>query len=226
MSIELDIVVWQTLSGHHADFSIGNERARRYDHGFTPIAGFQNQKKPDLDELQRYCEPGENLFVAGWSGDPPTSWNINFEVIMNRMVWAGPPPRYAAGVEAAIPLQMHHAEQALELATLTNPGPFGIRTIELGSYVGIFEGDKLIAMAGERLHAGNFKEVSGICTHPDYRGNGLAKKLTQKVIQQQMSRGETPFLHVMQTNREALELYTQMGFELYCESFLRTISLN
>ena len=30
----------------------------------------------------------------------------------------------------------------------TNPGPFGIRTIELGEYFGVFDGAQLVAMAG------------------------------------------------------------------------------
>ena len=31
------------------------------------------------------------------------------------------------------------------------PGPFSVRTIDLGGYVGVFDGDRLVAMAGQRL---------------------------------------------------------------------------
>ena len=100
----------------------------------------------------------------------------------------------------------------MELARLTNPGPFGPRTPELGEYFGYFEGGQLIAMAGERMCAGDLHEVSGICTHPDFQGRGLARKLTLKLVRRQLQRGKTPFLHVMSHNTAARGLYEKMGF--------------
>jgi ribosomal protein S18 acetylase RimI-like enzyme len=116
------------------------------------------------------------------------------------------------------------AAKALELAILTNPGPFGLRTIELGEYFGIFEGERLVAMAGERMHAGEFREVSGICTHPDHQGRGYAGRLTAKVLQRQLARGQVPFLHVMSANTGARALYEKMGFRLYRETVVRVIA--
>jgi predicted GNAT family acetyltransferase len=62
------------------------------------------------------------------------------------------------------------------------------------------------------------------CTHPDYRGRGLASRLTSKLIRRQMQRGETPFLYVMGDNPGAHRLYQKMGFSDYCETTLRMIS--
>ena len=124
----------------------------------------------------------------------------------------------------AVALGPEHAAEALELALLTNPGPFGPRTIELGDYFGCFEDGRLAAMAGERMHAGEYREVSGICTHPDFRGRGLARRLSLKLIRRQLQRNEIPFLHVMADNTAALRLYREMGFGVYCETTLRIIS--
>ena len=89
----------------------------------------------------------------------------------------------------------------LALALLTKPGPFGPRTIELGEYFGYFDdGDRLIAMAGERMAAAGLHEISGVCTHPEHQGRGLARRLMLKLIRRQLLRGETPFLHVMRAN--------------------------
>ncbi len=55
--------------------------------------------------------------------------------------------------------------------------------------------------------AGDLHEISGICTHPDFQGRGLAKKLTLKLVQRQLRRGKTPFLHVMADNAPARALY-------------------
>jgi predicted GNAT family acetyltransferase len=114
--------------------------------------------------------------------------------------------------------------QALALAKLTNPGPFGIRTPELGEYFGYFEGDRLIAMAGERFCAGDLQEVSGICTHPEAQGRGLARRLTELVVRRELARGETPFLHVVSTNAKAIALYERIGFTIAREVPVRIVS--
>jgi predicted GNAT family acetyltransferase len=123
----------------------------------------------------------------------------------------------------AVLLRPEHAVQAVELARLTNPGPFGIRTPELGEYFGYFDRGRLIAMAGERLCIGDLHEVSGICTHPDFQGRGLAKKLTLKLVHRQLQRGKTPFLHVMSHNTPARALYEKLGFRIYLETVVRVV---
>jgi predicted GNAT family acetyltransferase len=75
------------------------------------------------------------------------------------------------------------------------------------------------------MAAGPLHEVSGICTHPEFRGRGLARRLTSKLVRRQMRRGETPFLHVMSANTGAQALYEKMGFRSYRETVVRVISL-
>ena len=101
----------------------------------------------------------------------------------------------------------------LALVELTRPGPFSVRTIDLGGYVGVFDGDRLIAMAGHRLAPPGFREVSAVCTHPDFRGRGLAAGLTALVAQRILDRGERPFLHHASDNDPARRVYEAIGFE-------------
>jgi hypothetical protein len=163
----LDNIVWHALSGPQKKFSVGTDEVRRFAPGFSPIIGFVNPESPNLDALAPFCEPGEHFYCSNWSDSASTGWQIEEESTMFRMIWQGP---MSIGDDApeAIQLGPHHAAQALELATLTRPGPFGLRTIELGDYFGFFEGSHLIAMAGERMNAGSFREISGVCTHPDF----------------------------------------------------------
>jgi predicted GNAT family acetyltransferase len=42
----------------------------------------------------------------------------------------------------------------------------------LGTYLGIRDGSRLIAMAGERIRAPGYVELSGISTHPQARRRG------------------------------------------------------
>jgi predicted GNAT family acetyltransferase len=74
------------------------------------------------------------------------------------------------------------AAEMVELATLTRPGPFGLRTHELGTYVGIRCEGKLVAMAGERLKVPGYTEVTAVCTHPDHIGKGYARVLMGEIM--------------------------------------------
>ena len=219
----LDNIFWHALSGPQARFAAGNQAARRYARGFSPIVAFADQLRPDLPALAAFCEPDEDFYTEGWTGAAPATWQIKVESTMLKMIWeADLPP--ADEAPDAVPLNAKHAPQALELAELTHPGPFGLRTIELGEYLGVFDGPRLIAMAGERSHAGMLREISGVCTHPDFQGRGLAKRLMLKLIRREMLRNETPFLHVMHANTGARRLYERMGFCTYKETVVRVIS--
>ncbi len=216
-------MVWHSLSGPQMKYSVGTDNVRRYAKGFSPIVGFANLEHPNFDGLARFCEFGEHFYCQGWPGGIPSGWNMEAESTMFKMVWEGPMPSAEEAPEA-VPLGPEYASQALELATLTRPGPFGIRTIELGEYFGFFEGDRLIAMAGERLCAGPFHEISGVCTHPDFQGRGFARRLMMKLIFRQLQRNKTPLLHVMHDNTNARQLYERMGFRNYHELVVRVIS--
>jgi GNAT superfamily N-acetyltransferase len=219
----LDNIAWHTLAGPHAKYATGTDRIRRYAVGFSPIVGFADLERPDLDGLTPYCESGDHFYCMDWSGAAPANWRIELDSTMFRMVWAGSMPDDDPSLDA-IPLKPEHAAQAVELASLTRPGPFGPRTPELGDYFGCFEGERLIAMAGERMCAGTFREISGVCTHPDFQGRGLARRLAAKLIRSQLQRGEAPFLHVMRDNESAHRLYLRMGFRDHCETVVRVVS--
>jgi ribosomal protein S18 acetylase RimI-like enzyme len=219
----LDNVFWHALVGPHARYAAGAGAARRYAPGFSPIVAFADAEQPDFTALAPWCEAGEHFYCAQWRGPPPDGWRIDAESTMFRMVWTGPAPQPPDLPEAA-PLGPQHAAQAVELAALTHPGPFGPRTIELGDYFGVFDGARLVAMAGERSHAGALREISGVCTHPDQQGRGWARRLMLKLIDRQLRRGETPFLHVMRDNENAHRLYRRMGFEVHQEPVVRVVS--
>jgi ribosomal protein S18 acetylase RimI-like enzyme len=226
----LDNVVWNTLVGPHAAFAVGSRGARRYAPGFSPIAGFVDQRRPDFEALAPWCENGEHLYCSGWDGPVAAGWRVEADATMCLMVSA---PDSASGsiagtdgeADGARRLEPQHAQQALELAQLTRPGPFGLRTIELGDYFGYFEGERLVAMAGERMHVGPFREISGVCTHPDFQGRGLARALMRRLMALQRARGQTSFLHVMSANQGARRLYEDLGFRNYLEPVVRVVTI-
>jgi GNAT superfamily N-acetyltransferase len=219
----LDNVVWHALTGPQTRFSAGTATARRFAPGFSPIVGFADAARPDFAALAPYCEPDQHFYSAGWSGPVPSGWAVHVDAAMDQMVWDAPMPA-ADRVADAIRLGAEHAAQMLELVALTHPGPFGPRTPELGEYLGVFEDGRLIAMAGERMQAGDLREISGVCTHPGFAGRGLARGLVEVLVRRQLARGQRPFLHVMQANERARALYARMGFALRREFTLRVVS--
>jgi GNAT superfamily N-acetyltransferase len=219
----LDNIMWNCLSGPHAHFATGADGVRRYAPGFSPIVGCRDPERPDFATLANYCQPGESFYLDIWSGTAPDGWRVDREASMFKMVWDAAQPDADAAPDA-VALRPEHAAQAVELARLTNPGPFGMRTPELGEYFGYFDDGRLIAMAGERMCAGELHEVSGICTHPDFQGRGLARRLTLKLVRRQMQRGKRPFLHVMSHNAPARTLYARMGFRDYRETVVRVVT--
>src|SRR3954469_14198608 len=120
----LDNIAWHTLVGPHAKFAAGHGKARRYARGFSPIVGFADAQSPDFDELAAHCEPGEHFYCDGWSAAAPQGWRIDAESTMIKIVGDGKPPEIDEAPDA-IRLGPEHATEALELATLTRPGPFG-----------------------------------------------------------------------------------------------------
>ena len=144
------------------------------------------------------------------------------------MVWRGALPAADGAPDAiapdAIALGPQHVEQAVALASLTRPGPFGPRTLALGDYFGYVDGVRLVAMAGERSCAQGLREISGVCSHPDYQGLGLARRLVHKLVRRHLLRGEQSFLHVMAANEAAHQLYLRMGFADYRHTVVRVVA--
>jgi predicted GNAT family acetyltransferase len=113
-----------------------------------------------------------------------------------------------------IPLDLRDAADMLALADAAKPGPFSSRTPELGHYAGVRDASgRLLAMAGERLRLSGYVELSGICVHPDARGQGYGAALTLHLARAALARGESPFLHVFPDN-PAAALYARLGFRL------------
>jgi hypothetical protein len=177
MANVLDNPAWNALISGNKNFANGRGPVRFFDKEVSPFAALEENTAENLQVLYKQiphsgpifiCTPAELEILAPWKV---------IRVIQGfQMVHNGPamPDEGKAGL---IPLQNKHVPEMIALARLTNPGPFESRTIEFGHYHGIFEGGKLVAMAGQRLHAFNYAEVSAVCTHPGYTSKGYARQL-------------------------------------------------
>jgi ribosomal protein S18 acetylase RimI-like enzyme len=135
------------------------------------------------------------------------------------------PPDHASGPASPdlIPLHSKHIPAMLDLTKLTNPGPFYNRTIEFGNYYGIFAGNQLVAMAGQRLDLGKYIEISAVCTHPDHLGHGYATTLILHLATLIRAQSAIPFLHVRTDNTGAIKIYEKLGFSIRRQMSIRII---
>ncbi|MFN4121450.1 GNAT family N-acetyltransferase [Acidovorax sp.] len=69
-------------------------------------------------------------------------------------------------------------------------------------------------MVGERMRFAGGTEVSGVCTRPDFRGHGFARRLSSVVAHAIQQRGDQAFLHAWATNAAAIALYESLGFRV------------
>jgi predicted GNAT family acetyltransferase len=209
---ELDNPFWSSLTTRHAHIAQGGTLARRYPVAISPIAGLPGVGPANIAALQALVEVGDDMgTVAPFVPALPENWETLYESQITQMIRVDRSPLPEGDVGAST-LGAADVAEMLALVELTKPGPFRSRTIELGTYLGIREGGRLIAMAGERAWVGNFREVSAICTHPDARGRGYARALMGRVINRMLRVGETPFLHVESSNLQAIDIYLALGF--------------
>jgi predicted GNAT family acetyltransferase len=213
----LERPVWQSLTTYQAPLSEGNALARRFLRDVNLFASARDDGPQALAGLTELVRPGETVFLL----------QVPDNVIPSGFVVA----RAAKGVQMVatrrVPYDPSRAEiltlggadvpEMLALARLTEPGPFLPRTHTMGTFLGVRIGGRLAAMAGERMHFPGFAEVSGVCTHPDFRGRGLARSLSAAVTRQIEARGERPFLHAWQNNQAAISLYESLGYAVRSE---------
>jgi ribosomal protein S18 acetylase RimI-like enzyme len=209
----LDRPVWASLTGAHAHLAQGEGKARRYRPEVNAFVAGPDEENATLDAMATLVEPGERAFVVQADPIPDLpDLAVRLRRPAVQMVFAGEPPD--AFNEAIAPLTEADADEMLALATLTEPGPFRRDTPLMGNFFGVRRDSRLAAMAGERMHPPGFVEVSGVCTHPDFRGGGLATRLPNHVTRAILDAGETPFLHAWADNTGAIALYQKLGYRL------------
>jgi ribosomal protein S18 acetylase RimI-like enzyme len=206
----LDNPAYAALLGPHEHLAQRCGNALRYSPDVAPFAGLPTEPVPDdWAGLAALTGPGGVAATAGVAAEPPDSWRVL--TVIDAVQFTGAGVASAADREA-MALGPADVPDMLDLVGRTQPGPFLPRTIEFGGYLGIRHGGALIAMAGERLHPPGWTEISAVCTDPQFRGQGLASRLTLAVAAAILARGDTPFLHVMASNVTAIRLYKALGF--------------
>ncbi len=205
--------VYHALLSGDKDFSRGTDHVKFFDEEVSPFVGFDYSYEKGFSDLYELLPPGRNILYANPSPiSHPAGWETVHEIKGLQFIYEGTATMNE--FSNVLPLTTRHVEEMVQLAKLTKPGPFASRTIEFGSYFGVFNKEKLVAMTGQRLHVGNCTEISAVCTHPDHLGKGYAYTLLQHQLQIILQHRQQPFLHVRADNDRAIALYNRLGFTI------------
>jgi ribosomal protein S18 acetylase RimI-like enzyme len=209
----LDNAVWWSLLSEHRHLAETHGRAARYRDVVSPFSAVESFDEDAWNDLHTLVGGSSPCVLLG--ADIPTAlppgWSLQARGTARQM-HVDPHEIDERDPIDIRSLMTDDVPQMLELASLTQPGPFLPSTIAMGSYFGHFKDGLLVAMAGERLRPDGFAEVSAVCTHPVAQRQGLASALTNRVARGIIEKGRRPFLHVAESNEKARRVYEGLGF--------------
>jgi ribosomal protein S18 acetylase RimI-like enzyme len=211
----LDAAIWRALTGVQESLAEGDERARRYPAAIAPFAATIDTEPASFRSLLALVSGDDRIALFTTKEvEPPSAFSVIRRDPVDQMLLADAGACSAQPEAPIAALGVADVPEMLALASVTQPGPFGPRTIELGHYIGIHRQGALLAMAGERMRLKGFTEISAVCVEPAYRGQGFAADLVGSLASSIAARSEVPFLHVFSSNHAAIALYRKLGFAL------------
>jgi ribosomal protein S18 acetylase RimI-like enzyme len=219
----LDNPIYNALSTGNKNLSLGSDTAKFFIPEVAPFAGLKENNSVYFNELREISAADASFILfTPVHIEIPEIWGITGQMDLLQMVYENKAPMGLADQEFIV-LEQEHIPQMLALTALTRPGPFLGQTIDFGNYKGIFDGEELIAMAGQRFQPLPYVEISAVCTHPDHLRKGYASALLTKQIRMIQADGHIPFLHVRADNYSAISAYERLGFTTRSEMFVYAI---
>ncbi len=212
MDHPLDNPIWTALNSGSASFAYGIGNVRFIDRRIGFFAGLPIYDAEHLNQLYEAMDSGMRVIVFP-SGclDLDAKWKVRNDNALLQMVFEKPSINLSSDASIRA-LAGADVPEMLALTQLAKPGPFLENTIDFGGYFGFFVEGRLVSMAGTRLAAGPYTEVSAVCTHPDFVGQGLAQRVLPHVLNYIQQKGQIPYLQLYPDNLPAYRLYQRLGF--------------
>lgn len=208
----LDNPIWTSLNSGGASLAFRRGDALFIDRKMGFFAGLIRYDVEQLDQLYAVMDSGMRviLFTPGFL-ELDAKWKVRNDNALLQMVFDKPSIQLTLA-SSIRPLGAADVPEMLALTHLAKPGPFLENTIDFGGYFGYFVEGRLVSMAGTRLAAGPYTEVSAVCTHPDFVGRGLAQLVLPHVLDYIQQRHQIPYLQLYPDNLPAYRLYRKLGF--------------
>lgn len=212
----LDTPIWSALTSLHAELAQRAGAACRYPREIAPFLGLPPGEPARAEDLEALVSPEDQVFLLGTVPEAPAGWTLDFLGQLLQMHCVKAPV-----LERSLPItpltDIRQKRDVRDLTALVYPHYFRSETMRLGRYFGYYENGLLAAMIGERMGTREHREVSAVCTHPQFTGRGFARHLFAWLTLDLLAQGQQPFLHVAAQNKRAIDLYAQNGYEVRIE---------
>ncbi|TAL87500.1 MAG: GNAT family N-acetyltransferase [Rhodanobacter sp.] len=215
MDTTLDNPCWASLHSRHRELAQVCGEVARYPTDHAPFLGVASADVDVSKALPALVEADETVWLLGVAPRAPQAWLLQPYDPLAQLVCPAPIPPIDG--PQVIALSAVHLADVLALTGLVYPHYFRPRTMALGRYFGIYQDGRLAAMIGERLGTETTREISAVCTHPDFHGRGYARRLVALLSNDIRAHGGVPFLHVSHQNQRAMRMYRQLGYRHRCE---------
>jgi ribosomal protein S18 acetylase RimI-like enzyme len=209
----LDNPPWSALTTHQSQIALVEGMARRFPPEMCVYGALAVPMPQAWESLARLARVPVGLYTPA-PLVPLPGWTVTRHVELLEMVHEdgdkaiGPNPAIAVTSlsEADLP-EMNGLYEA------TRPNRKLCQRIQkLGGFLGVRADQKLVAMAGLRMHLPGHREITTVATLPGYEGRGYATALIAALVERIRERNERPFLTVRTDNARAIEIYRRLGF--------------
>jgi ribosomal protein S18 acetylase RimI-like enzyme len=217
----LDNPSWHALNSLQTNFAVTAEHARRFIpavcvHGAFPDEHAQSPGTEAWTSLASFGREPVSLFSLH-TLTPPAGWTISRSVNLVEMVQETVGHAAADAMDehagSIVELSSDDFAQMASLYEATRPGrKLYPRLMELGGFIGIKHGEKLLAMACLRLNLPGYREISTVGTLPEHTGRGYATALVGELGCRSRNAGKQAFLTVNTSNARAFAIYKRLGF--------------
>ena len=208
---KLDNPVWFSLSETHQNFAVDYGSVKFYHPDYCPFGGFE-KGNAIANSIDEYSAMVDSFFIVGEKPELSNLLKLNKELVCLQMIVCNPID--IAINDPIVKLTDEHIDALYELVNLVQPGYFKKKTALLGNYYGIFKNEELVSVTGERIQMNDFIEVSAVVTHPNHTGKGYAKQLVTHTVNEIFKQNKIPYLHVIEDNIGAIQLYEKLGFTI------------
>ena len=204
--------VWYSLKEAHHKFMIEFDGVLFYHPDICIFGSFYDASKTSTASNE-YSKTVEKFFLVTENQTPvvdPSTTVLEKKIDGCQMVLEHLTP--VEMTEKIVLLTEKHIDEIYDLIWLVMPGFYRKRGFEMGRFFGIFKNEQLIAIAGQRMQAHDFIEVSSVVTHPDHTRKGYAKQLIAHTTKEILKENKLPILHTNKGNT-AIPLYEKLGYK-------------